>query len=1000
MIRDYAMNRWTVSLFVCFVSMVIQPLGVGQPSGARGDDFSDELPRIAVTEPSETIANFTVAEGFRIELVASEPLIGSPVAIEWGGDGRMYVCEMRGYSEDREDGISSIGLLEDTDRDGVYDRRTSYAEGLFWPTAIFPYDGGLFVGDAPDLLYLKDTDGDGIADTKKTVLTGFGTSNVQGLMNSFRWGLDNRIHIACSSVGGVIRNAADPDESKGVNIRGRDLALDPRTYDFQPISGAAQHGMCFDDWGRKFVSSNSDHIQQVMYDDRYISRNRYFSPPPARISIAADGPQAEVFRSSPVEPWRIVRTRLRVAGAVPGPIEGGGRAAGYFTGATGVTIYRGDAWPAPWKGLAIVGDVGSNLVHRKQLEPNGIEFIAKRIDRQSEFVSSSDIWFRPAQFANAPDGSLYVIDVCREVIEHPKSLPPDIKKHLDLTAGRDRGRIYRIVPDSFKHRATENLAAMSTGALVAMFEHPNAWHRETAARLLWERQDASAVMPLKRLARQSQSPLARMHALYALDGLSAIDVPTLNDRLSDPHPQVRRHSVKLCEQLPDPSMISMQLLALADDPSIEVRYQLAFTIGSLPAVDRAEVLARLIRHDVGDRWMAAAVQSSLAEDAGRVFGMLTRDSKFRSAAAVDFLSNLVGQISAANRRTDIDLALASLKSFPKQEAVFALPLIGEFLSGRGRKGSVLATMSASGELSQLDETVAGMMDSVTEIATDRTGNVWRRVEAIETMSFGAYATVGPALAAMIDNRQPHEVQRTAIITLGSFNEPHVAETLIDAWKGLSPQLRQTASEILFARPAWTLALFDAVDSGKLPISTIAPTRLQIAAQSKHQDVKTRASELLVSIKLGRREDVVARYKNVLDLDGDVERGRAIFVKQCSVCHKVEGVGHEIGPNLATIKTRGAETILVNVLDPNREVNPQYLNYIAITSDGRSISGMIAAENAASLTLRRAENAIDTVLRVDLDQLQSTGLSIMPEGMEETVDPQAMADVIAYLMQVQ
>ncbi len=282
------------------------------------------------TEPADTLQWFIVAAGFQIELVAAEPLISSPVAIQWDAVGRLYVCEMRGYSEDRDEGISRITRLEDHDDDGVFDTSTVFADGLLWPTAIFPFDDGLFVGDAPNLYYFKDTDGDGKADAKTAVLTGFGTSNVQGLMNSMRWGLDNRIHIACSSVGGEIRRV-DDDENNAINVRGRDLALDPRTFEFALTSGAAQHGMCFDDVGRKFVSSNSDHIQQVMYEDRYIARNPLLSPPASRVSIAADGPQAEVFRTSPVEPWRIVRTRLRVGGKVPGPIEGGGRAAGYFT---------------------------------------------------------------------------------------------------------------------------------------------------------------------------------------------------------------------------------------------------------------------------------------------------------------------------------------------------------------------------------------------------------------------------------------------------------------------------------------------------------------------------------------------------------------------------------------------------------------------------------------------------------------------------------------------
>src|SRR6185436_13688153 len=173
-------------------------------------------------------------------------------------------------------------------------------------------------------------------------------------------------------------------------------------------------------------------------------------------------PQAEVFRTSPLEPWRIVRTRLRVTGAAVGPIEGGGRAGGYFTGATGTTMYRGDAWPAEFVGQSFTGDVGSNIVHRKILKPDGVGFIADRADPGREFVASTDNWFRPAQFANGPDGNLYIIDVYREVIEHPLSLPPEIKQHLDLTSGRDRGRIYRVARKDSSTRPLLKLGDLST----------------------------------------------------------------------------------------------------------------------------------------------------------------------------------------------------------------------------------------------------------------------------------------------------------------------------------------------------------------------------------------------------------------------------------------------------------------------------------------------------------------------------------------------------------
>ena len=962
-------------------------------SDSIAQDFAAELPRIPATEPSDAIATFDVADEFQIEQVAAEPLVNSPVAIEWDADGFLFVCEMRGYSEDQDAGISRISRLEDTNDDGLFDKSVIFVDGLRWPTGIFPYDGGLFVGDAPDLYYFKDTDGDGKADLQNTVYTGFGTSNVQGLMNSFRWGLDNRIHIATSSSGGTIRR---PDQATGVNVGGRDLAFDPRSFEFELVSGAAQHGMCFDDWGRKFVSSNSDHLQQVMYEDRYIGRNRFVTPPPARISIAADGPQAEVFRNSPVEPWRIVRTRLRVSGTVPGPIEGGGRAAGYFTGATGVTIYRGDAWPQQWHGIAIVGDVGSNLIHRKRLEPNGLQLVGQRIDQQSEFVRSKDIWFRPAQFANAPDGSLYAIDVYREVIEHPLSLPPEIKKHLDLTSGRDRGRIYRIVPDGFAHRATPKLRQAKTPELVPLLEHPNAWHRETAARLLFERQDQGVVPLLEKLAAKSNSPLGKIHALYALDGLNALAAETLVRCLSDSDSQVRRHAVRLSEGSSDTGLLA-KLKSIADDPSLEVRYQLAFSLGELPIDDRNSILSTLIRRDPNDRWMRAAVQSSVSDDAGDLFAELTDDNQFRSTGAIDFLKQLASQIGAQGLGPDIARALNSLLSLQDSESFVALPISGELLQHRSRRDSMLSVLDRAGKLRPLDDRVQQMIFKSIELATDDSSSDSQRVGAIDGLRFGRWNDVHPSLIALIDNRQPQSIQQAAIRTLGRFNEPGVAPPILEIWSTLSPSVRETACDVIFARPERLNVLFDAVDSGVISLGDVSQARWNIAMNIAA--VKQRALKYVDLAGSKKRQEVIAAYQSSLTLPGDLQRGRIAFRKHCAGCHQVEQHGHPIGPNLAAIKSRGRETILVNVLDPNREVNPQYLNYVALTEDGRTVTGMITSENANSVSLQRAESATDTIQRTEIEQLKSTGVSIMPEGLEETIDQQTLADIIEYLMQV-
>lgn len=1040
------LRRFSALAILCLCGFaVVHAVEPTKPTASPEDllkqDFAAQLPRVAPTEPADVMKDFTVAPGFQLEQVAAEPLVNSPVAMEWNENGRLFVCEMRGYSENRDDGISRVSMLEDLDDDGRYDKSTVFVDKLLWPTAVFCYDGGVFIGDAPDVRYYKDTDGDGRADVVQNVFTGFGTSNVQGLLNCFRWGLDNRIHLATSSIGGDIRRAdprkapflklddpnrvkqheADFRDSKPVNVRGRDIAFDPKTFEFMLTSGASQHGMSFDDWGHKFVSSNSNHIQQVMYEDRYIARNPYLTAPDSRLMIAADGPQAEVFRTSPVEPWRVIRTQLRVSGAVKGAVEGGGRAAGYFTGAGGVTIYRGDAWPAEWKGIAVVGDVGSNLVHRKRLErnpANPLEFIARRIDQQSEFVSSKDLWFRPCQYANGPDGALHVLDVYREVIEHPASIPPMIKQHLDLTAGKDRGRLYRILPEGYKQRPCPKLGKATTAELVQLLAHPNSWHRETSARLLFQRQDPAAVEPLKALAKEAKLPQGRMHALYALDGVNALDVAVVLTSLDDGHAQVRRHAVRLSEPLlrkssPDrPGLaggkIWQKLLGMADDPDEEVVYQLAFTLGEYRPISTAEdngagSLTEIMSRFGDNRWMQTAVlSSSVGLSDSLLQSLLTRltPAARSNPGSLSLFEKLAAQIALQNKPAAVNLVVGDLQKLSDDEASLALVISRGLMQGLKKPNSEISKLAAAGKLAKMQSIVDAMLAKSVNTALDDKAATKARVAAIDTLGMGKYADVGPALAKLVDNRKPIEVQLAALATLGKYPEGGVADVALAAWAGLSPQVRAAALEVLFARPDRIAKLLDALEAKKFPAADLPGPRVQSLTQTGSADQRERAKKLLAGQMLGRRADVIEAYRSALAMPGDVERGRAVFRKTCATCHKAEGFGFEIGPNLASMKARGADAILTNVLDPSREVNPQFVNYSLVTDDGRTITGLIGAESATAVTLKRAEGQSDTVLRVNIDELASTGLSLMPEGLEKQIDKQALADVIAYIMQLE
>ncbi|MBI1913960.1 MAG: c-type cytochrome [Planctomycetes bacterium] len=971
-------------------------LSIFHAGAAPDKDYSSELPRIPPKEPADALKSFKLRPGFRIELVASEPLIRSPVALDFDENGRLFVVEYPEYNQyanKKFQGHGRVRLLEDSDGDGRYDKATTYVDNLDSPVAIACYDGGVFVGAVPDILYFKDSKGDGKADVRRAVFTGFGRDAAgEAMMNSFRWGLDNRFHVSTSLGGGNVRRAARKDE-KGVSVRGQGFLFDPRGLTFEVTSGGGQHGMSRDDWGCTFVCENSNPIHQILYDGRYLARNPYVEAPAAAVNIAPAGKYTKLFRISANEPWRVLRTRLRTQGIVPGSDEGG-QPSGFFTGATGVTVYRGDAWPQQYRGNVFVGEVSGNLVYRARLEPSGVAFTAQRADKDVEFLASRDNWFRPVQFANAPDGTLYIIDMYRELIEGAAFLPPQILKHLDVSSGVDRGRIYRIVPEGFKQPKPPRLGKATTAELVALLEHANGWHRDTAARLLYQRQDRAAVAPLKKLAVESLSPLGRLHALCALDGLGALERAQVLRALDDGDARVREQAVRLAEQFEAAPEVRAKLGKMTDDPNLRVRYQLAFSLGVVQGEMPGRALARLAVRDGADSWVRLAILTSAGKCAGDVFGRLMADRQFRSTAhGRTLVTALATQIGAAGRGGDVAAVVKVLGELAEGEKTLAQDVVRHLVSKQSPAARGRLTGAAGGKAGAL---FADLLREARKTAVDEKRPPAERAAAIHTLGLAPFAEVRGLFAEALKLRQPQPVQRAALETLARFDDPTVPGLLLGVWPGLSPQLRATAAESLFARPAWVTAFLDAVEQGKVKPGDVDPARVALLQASADGRIRARAAKLFAGARLSKRQDVVAAYQKALTLKGDPMKGKALFKKECSACHRLEGVGESVGADLFAIRDRGLEAVLLNILDPNREVKPQFMSYSLVTDAGRSITGMITAETANSITLRRSDGTSETVLRVNIEELRSTGLSFMPEGLEKQIDVPGMADLLAYL----
>lgn len=962
------------------------------------DKLAARLERVPGRTPAESIETMQMTGGFEVQLVASEPLLRDPVAVDFDEAGRMYVCELpqyNAYAVEGFEGKGSVKMLVDEDDDGRYDKATIFAGDLDYPTAVACWDGGVFIGVAPDLIYAKDTDGDGVADSQTVVLTGFGKDKAgEAHLNSFRWGFDNRLHFSTNLAGGEISIPGNPN-FKPVQVRGRGIILDPRDLTtFELTSGGGQHGMSMDNWGHKFVCSNSVPAQTLMYDDRYLTRNPRVRADAPAVDIAPDGKFTRLFRISPDEPWRKLRTQLRKDGKYRGSDEGG-KPFGFFTGATGITIYRGDAWPDDYRGNLLVGDVANNLIYRARLDTGMLRPVAHRADAGAEFLAAADIWFRPVQMANAPDGTIYVLDIYRELIEGAAFLPPEFIKYLDPTGGNDRGRIYRLAPPAFKRRQTPRLRNAATGELVALLDHANGWHRDTASRLLYERQDSSAIRPLKKMFQSAATDNGRMTALYSLQGLSALDERDVLAALEDRSPVVRAHALKLAESFaPSSPAIVAAMCAMTSDPDIHVRYQLAFSLGSVSSRATGRALAAMMRANGASEWVRLAVLTSLESGAGRVFAELCSDQKFRvSKHGAGFLMELATQIGAAGRSTEIATVLKMLQQLPAVEREFTQQLVQSLVKNQNAADRKKTLAAASGRAGLI---LAQFVADAQKKAVDTELSAEARVEAIHGLRLASLSDVRPLVEQLLTLQQGAEIQSAVVQTLGEFPEDSVAEILLERWPAFSPSVRAEATETILSRPHWIRRFLAAIEDGSLRRSVLEPARAALLKKHPDREISQLAQRLYSESGVGRRADVVKQYQAALSLQGDVARGKAVFKKNCSVCHRLEGVGTAIGADLKAIRSRGLPAVLLNILDPNREVKPQFQAYTVITTKGKTITGMILSESANSMTIRRPDGTSVDLQRSQVEELNSSGLSFMPEGLEQQINVESMADLLAYL----
>ena len=970
--------------------------------------------------PAKALETLKIEKGFRIDTFVTEPDITSPVAMEFDEDGRIYVVEMPGYPLDTRP-TGRIKLLEDTNGDGRPDRSRIFADGLVLPTGVMRWKKGILVTAAPDVWYFEDTDGDGRADVRRKVLTGFPFTNPQHTVNGPLYGLDNWIYLAhegparavifkekFGDPGSEIR-FADHNGGPVLKVERRGVRFRPDSFQLEYLSGNSQYGHYFDEWGHYFTVSNSNHVRHEVIAARYLERNPDLPVVTAMQDMSDHENAAKVF---PITH----RPRFEMLTDV-----------GQFTSACSLTLYLGGAFPPQFRHVSFVAEPAHNLVHTDVWSEAGSTYVAKRLQDGVEFLASTDSWFRPVNFYIGPDGALYLVDYYRPMIEHPEwTSSHHHHDSKELYVGSDRGRIYRIVPDSQSPLPLPrkiHLGKASDEDLVQQLANPDIWWRRTAQRLLVDRQSAGSVEPLIRLLKQNPSPLARLHALWTLEGLGKLDASLVEKALEDSEPGIRENAIRLAEQrlTSSPSLLE-KLLEMGADPNPKVRFQLLCTLGFVDTVQARAVQDKLLMDNIEDEWMQLAALSASSARASQYFEMArkSRLTGMETKGRRSFFQKVCSVIGARQNVAEIQLVLKTVADRQSADAEWwrAASLEGLARGVRGKSLETTALKSSQELLLKLFEGPSGSvrraslqllkviglpagpakektLKRAVAAAADESANPELRADAVGLLALAGSESQAPLLKKLVDPKEPEPVQAAAVRTLGQVKDPEIGTFLLARWRTLPPHVRSEAADALESDPSRTRLLLNALKNEEVQSWTLNFTQKSRLLMNQDPAIRDLARDLLEE-KPGEREKLLKRYEAALDMDGDLTRGEQVFKRACSKCHKKNGVGAEVGPDLGTVKNRPAPLLLSDILMPSKSIAQNYETYVVELASGGTHEGVMGSQTPTTITLRREEGKETVIPRKDIKRIYVADLSAMPDDLDKQVNVQQMADLLQFL----